>query len=132
MQFSIALSASGLLRHQSLIQGFNNYSMAGVVVRDTNLGRVSLTGSGRTSVAYEPGMGELKDIAKGAEVLGNMWFTLGAKGVNITHREISIVENQADIPLLMEKIISDPKNLLIEYAHPDEVIGYGRDLPIRL
>ena len=46
MQFSIALSASGLSRHQSLIQRFNNYSMAGVVVRDANLGRVSLTDFG--------------------------------------------------------------------------------------
>ena len=77
--------------------------MAGVVVRDANLGRVSLTASGRTSVAYEPGVNELKAIAKGAEVLGNMWFNLGAKRIIVPHREISIVESQADIPLLMEK-----------------------------
>ena len=127
MQFSIALSASGLSRHQSLIQRFNNYSMAGVVVRDANLGRVSLTASGRTSVAYEPGVNELKAIAKGAEVLSSMWFNLGAKRIIVPHREISIVESQADIPLLMEKIISDPKNLLIGSAHPQSGNRIGKD-----
>ena len=101
--------------------------MAGVVVRDTNLGRVSLTVSGRTSVAYEPGVNELKAIAKGAEVLGNMWFNLGAKRIIVPHREISIVESQADIPLLTEKIISDPKNLLIGSAHPQSGNRIGRE-----
>ena len=61
--------------------------MAGVVVRDANLGRVSLTASGRASVAYEPGVNELKAIAKGVEVLGSMWFNLGAKRIIVPHRE---------------------------------------------
>ena len=127
MQFSIALSASGIIKHRSLIQRFNNYSMAGVVVRDGNLGRVSLTGSGRTNVSYEPGLRELKAIAKGAEVLGKMWFKLGAKRIIVPHREISIIENEADLPLLLEKVITDPKNLLIGSAHPQSGNRIGRE-----
>lgn len=118
MQFSIALSASGIIQHRSLIQRFNNYSMAGIVVRDTNLGRISLTATGRTSVAYELAEKELKALAKGAEVLGKMWFKLGAKRIIVPHRQMSIINSEADISSLMEKITTDPKNLLIGSAHP--------------
>ena len=53
-QFSIALSASGIGEHRRLIERFNNYAMAGIVVRDDNIGRVALTSTGRASVTYEP------------------------------------------------------------------------------
>ena len=55
--------------------------MAGIVVRDDNVGRVALTNTGRASVRYEPSQKELKAIAKGVEVVAKMWFALGAKRV---------------------------------------------------
>lgn len=117
-QFSIALSGSGILQHSSLIQRFNNYTMAGIVVRDGNIGTVSLTSTGRASVTYEPGMNELKALAKGAEMLAKMWFTLGANKVIIPHRGISSIEREEDIPKIVAGIINDPKNLLLGSAHP--------------
>ena len=118
LQFSIALSASGISEHRRLIERFNNYAMAGIVVRDDNVGRVALTTTGRASVTYEPGEKELKILAKGVEVLGKMWFALGARRIIISHRSMSIVENEADISKLVDKILSDPKNLLLGSAHP--------------
>ena len=53
--------------------------MAGIVVRDDNVGRVALTNTGRASVQYEPSQKELKAIAKGVEVVAKMWFALGAQ-----------------------------------------------------
>ena len=117
-QFSIALSGSGIWEHRRLIQRFNNYSMAGIVVRDGNLGNVSLTTTERASVRYEPGIKELKALAKGTEILANMWFALGATKVIIPHRGLSSISVKDDIPKLMEKIINDPKNLLLGSAHP--------------
>jgi choline dehydrogenase-like flavoprotein len=117
-QFSIALSASGISEHRRLIERFNNYAMAGIVVRDDNVGRVSLTSTGRASVTYEPGEKELKILAKGVEVLGKMWFALGATRIIISHRSTSIVDNEADIPKLIDNILDDPKNLLLGSAHP--------------
>ena len=70
LQFSIALSAGGAVEHRNLIQRYNNYAMAGIVVRDDNVGRVALTNTGRASVRYEPSQKELKAIAKGVEVSG--------------------------------------------------------------
>jgi choline dehydrogenase-like flavoprotein len=118
LQFSIALSASGISEHRRLIERFNNYAMAGIVVRDDNVGKVSLSSTGRASVTYEPGEKELKILAKGVEVLGKMWFALGATRIIISHRSTSIVDNEADIPKLIENILNDPKNLLLGSAHP--------------
>ncbi|MGB8035403.1 MAG: GMC family oxidoreductase N-terminal domain-containing protein, partial [Nitrososphaeraceae archaeon] len=92
-QFSIALSASGISEHRRLIERFNNYAMAGIVVRDDNIGRVALTSTGRASVTYEPGEKEVRILAKGVEVLGKMWFALGAKKIIISHRGMSSIEH---------------------------------------
>jgi choline dehydrogenase-like flavoprotein len=118
LQFSIALSGSGISEHRRLIKRFNNYAMAGIVVRDDNIGRMSLTSTGRSSITYEPGEKELKILAKGVEVLGKMWFALGARRIIISHRKMSIIENESDISKLMDNILNDPKNLLLGSAHP--------------
>lgn len=117
-QFSIALSGSGIWEHRHLIQRFNNYSMAGIVVRDDNLGTVTLTSTERASVNYEPGIKELKALAKGTEILANMWFALGAKKVIVPHRGLSSISSIEEIPQLVDKIITDSKNLLLGSAHP--------------
>ena len=126
-QFSIALSASSITEHRTLIERFNNYAMAGIVVRDRNIGTVSLTSTGRASVSYEAGENELKILAKGVEVLGKMWFRLGARRIIIPHRNLSMVDNEVDIPKLVDKILHDPKNLLLGSAHPQSGNRIGTD-----
>jgi choline dehydrogenase-like flavoprotein len=125
-QFSIALSGSGIMQHRTLIQRFNNYAMAGIVVRDRNLGKVSLTSTGRASVSYEPGENELKALAKGAEILGKMWFDLGAKKIIIPHRGFSIIDKEEDISKMVDIITNDPKNLLLGSAHPQSGNKIGK------
>jgi len=125
-QFSIALSGSGIWEHRRLIERFNNYSMAGIVVRDGNLGKVSLTSTGRASVTYEPGSNELKALAKGTEILAKMWFTLGAKKIIVPHRALSMIDREEDIPKIMDNIINDPKNLLLGSAHPQSGNKIGK------
>jgi choline dehydrogenase-like flavoprotein len=126
-QFSIALSGSGINQHRRLIERFNNYAMAGIVVRDDNIGRVALTSTGRASVTYNPREKELKILAKGVEVLGKMWFALGASRIIISHRSMSIIENEADLPKLIDKILNDPNNLLLGSAHPQSGNKIGAD-----
>ena len=126
LQFSIALSAGGAVEHRSLIQRFNNYAMAGIVVRDGNIGRVALTNTGRASVSYEPSLKELKAIAKGVEVLAKMWFAVGAKRIINSHRSMPIVDNEEDLSKLLKKIVEDPKNLLLGSAHPQSGNRIGK------
>ena len=92
--------------------------MAGIVVRDDNMGRVALTNTGRASVSYEPSQKEVKAIAKGVEVLAKMWFALGAKRIINSHRGMPIVANEEELSKLLKKIVEDPKNLLLGSAHP--------------
>ena len=127
LQFSIAISASGIGQHRMLIERLNNYSMAGIVVRDGNNGRVALTVTGRASVTYELTKKELKIVAKGTEVLGKMWFRLGARKIVIPHRRLSIIEKEQDIPKFVAEILNDPKNLLVGSAHPQSGNRIGTD-----
>lgn len=127
LQFSIGLSAADITMHQRLIQRYNNYAMAGVVVRDQNPGQVSITSTGRASVAYKLGENELLALAKGAEILTKMWFALGAKKVLVQHKALNIIENEDQIPLLNEKIMKDPNNLLLGSAHAQSGNRIGSD-----
>ena len=47
-----------------------------------------------------------------------MWFRLGARRIIIPHRGLSMIEKEDDISKLVEKIMLDPKNLLLGSAHP--------------
>jgi choline dehydrogenase-like flavoprotein len=128
LQFSIALSARGSVpEYRRLIKRFNNYAMAGIVVRDDNIGKVSLTTTNRASISYEPGKKELISLANGVKVLGKMWFALGARRIIIPHRITNIIENETDIPTLVDRIINDSKNLLLGSAHPQSGNKIGTD-----
>lgn len=117
LEFSMGIPA-GPSEHRKLLQRYNNYAMAGILVRDDNNGRVSLTQTGRASVAYELGEKELKTVAKGMEILGKMWFALDARRIITSHRNMMIVEKETDIQKLKDAILTDPKNLLLASAHP--------------
>jgi choline dehydrogenase-like flavoprotein len=127
LQFSIALTASGPKLHNELISRINSYAMDGIVVRDNNLSQVYFTNTGRLSVQYEPGLKELKALTKGIEVLGKMWFALGANKIIGPYKRLSIIESEEDIPKLVEKILQEPKNLLIGSAHPQSGNKIGMD-----
>jgi choline dehydrogenase-like flavoprotein len=127
LQFSIALSASGIQEHQKLIKRFNNYAMAGIVVRDNNIGQVNITNTNRARVIYEPRLKELNALAKGVEVLGKMWFSLGANKIIVPYRGMSIIEREEDIPKITNKIINEPENLFMGSAHPQSGNKIGQD-----
>lgn len=127
LQFSIAISAGGLSEYRRLIERFNYYTMAGIVVRDDNIGKISLTSAGRANVSYEPGEKELKIIAKGVEVLAKMWFALGARKVVISHRAMSTIQSEQEIPKLVKQILDNPKDLFLGSAHPQSGNRIGID-----
>ena len=92
--------------------------MAGVLVRDDNNGRLSLTPTNRASLTYRIGEKESKILAKGVEILANMWFKLGAKQIICSHRKMPLIKHEDQIKDLKEMILSDPSNLLLGATHP--------------
>ena len=118
LQFSIGLAAGDIAQHRDLMLRYNNYAMAGIVVRDENNGQLTTTLSGRTSLSYKLGQAEAKSLAKGVEILSKIWFALGAKKVIIQHRAMNILNSEGQIPVIVEKIIQEPDGLLLGSAHP--------------
>lgn len=117
LQFSMALPGD-VIQHRQLLERFNHYAMAGILVRDGNNGRVSLTPTGRANVTYKFAQKDLKTIAKGVEVLSKMWFKLNAKRVIVSHRKKTILYREEEIPEVCDLIVRDPDNLLLGSAHP--------------
>lgn len=117
LQFSMAIPGDPI-EHNRLLGRFNNYAMAGILIRDDNSGRVSLTPTGRASLRYKLSKKDLKTISHGIEVLAKMWFKMNAKKVIVSHRKKTILHSESEIPELLEKILNDPDNLLLGSAHP--------------
>src|SRR2546425_158343 len=126
LQFSMALPTN-LIQHEELLHRFNNYSMAGILVRDGNNGRFALTPTGGDSLTYSLGQKELKIIAKGVEILAKMWFKLGAKRVVNSHRDKMILQDESELEELKEKILESPQNLLLGSAHPQSGNKIGKN-----
>jgi hypothetical protein len=126
MQFAMALPGDPEV-HRALLQRFNHYAMAGVLVRDGNNGRVSLTQGGRASVRYKLGPKEVEVIAKGMELLARMWFALGARRLVTSHRDMPIVNNEAEMPRLLQLVRARPDRLVLGSAHPQSGNRMGRD-----
>ena len=55
-------------------------------------------------------------LAKGVEVLGKDVVCTWSKENNHSHRSLSIIDNEDDIPKLVDKILHDPKNLLFRFG----------------
>ena len=116
-QFSMGV-ATDPATHSEILRKYNNYAMAGILVRDDNNGRLALTPNGTTSLKYSIGPKEVKVIAKGFEVVARMWFDLGAKRVIAAHSDKMILNDKSQIQELVDKVLEAPQNLVLASAHP--------------
>lgn len=126
LQFSIALPGN-IIEHNRLLQRFNHYAMAGILVRDEASGLVTLTSTNRASLRYSLSKKDIKTIANGVEVLSKMWFRMGAKRVIISHRNKSVLNSEDEISEAIRKVINEPDNLLLGSAHPQSGNKIGKD-----
>lgn len=126
LQFSMALPTD-FIQHTELMQRFNNYTMAGILVRDGNNGRVSITPTGNDSFSYSLGQKELRIIAKGVEILAKIWFKLGAKRIITSHRNKMILKDESDLEELKNSIMNNPQGLILGSAHPQSGNKIGVD-----
>ena len=126
LQFSMALPGN-VFEHSELLRRFNHLTMAGILIRDDNNGRVSLTTTNRASLRYNLSKKDLQTFANGVEVLAKLWFKLKAKRVIVSHRDQTILNDESEIGQIKEKIINDPDNLLLGSAHPQSGNKIGKD-----
>ena len=126
LQFSILISVAGDLQDE-LMTRYDNYGMAGVLIRDGSNGSISVSDQGQPKVMYSLGQFEANDIARGIETIGKMWFRLGATRLISSHLDKVIVNDEDDLDTLVKLIQSNPAGLMLGSAHPQGGNKMGSD-----
>ena len=126
-QMALAIPSFGL-DHARLMAEFNNYALAGIMVRDEPVGKIVKTFSDNPKVLYELSSATLSDMARGMSLLARMWFEIGADYVISSHADVPEIRNKQDIPRLEKAITENPDGLRVGSAHPQGGNKIGNDL----
>lgn len=126
--FQMALAIPGFgLDHARLMSEFNNYALAGIMVRDDPVGRIEKTFGDNPKVLYELTNDTLNDMARGMAILARMWFEVGADYVISSHSDVPEIRSKQDIPRLEKAIKDNPDGLRVGSAHPQGGNRMGDD-----
>ena len=116
-QMALAIPSFGI-DHAKMMERLNNYTMAGIMTRDEPVGTVTISYNGHPKVIYNLAPKTIDDMARGMAILAKMWFSIGAKSVITSHRDMPEVRTKADIPVLKDAVRNNPDGLMIGSAHP--------------
>jgi choline dehydrogenase-like flavoprotein len=116
-QMALAIPSFGI-DHAQMMERFNNYTMAGIMTRDEPVGIVTISYNGNPKVVYNLAPKTIDDMARGMAILAKMWFSIGAKSVITSHRDMPELRTKADIPMLKDAVRNNPDGLMIGSAHP--------------
>ena len=116
-QMALAIPTLGS-DHNRMMQNYNRYTMAGILSRDESVGKVVISYSGNPKVIYNLSDQTIEDMARGMGILAKMWFSIGAKSVITSHRDVPEIGTKADIPKLRDAVRENPNNLMLGSAHP--------------
>ncbi|MGI0034041.1 MAG: GMC family oxidoreductase N-terminal domain-containing protein [Nitrososphaeraceae archaeon] len=116
-QMALAIPTLGT-DHKRMMQNYNRYTMAGVLIRDDSVGKVLISYNGNPKVVYNLSEQTIDDMARGMAILARMWFSIGAKSVITSHRDVPEIGTKADIPKLKDAVRENPDNLMLGSAHP--------------
>ena len=126
--FQMALAIPGFgVDHTRLMKEFNNYALAGIMVRDDSVGRILKTYGDNPKVEYELTRDSINDMARGMSILANMWFDVGADYVVSSHGDVPEILHRQDIPKLERAIRDNPDGLRVGSAHPQGGNKMGDD-----
>jgi choline dehydrogenase-like flavoprotein len=125
-QMALAIPSFGL-DHSKMMRNYNHYTMAGIMTRDEPVGKVLLSYNGNPKVVYNISDQTINDMARGMGILSRMWFSIGAKAVITSHRDIYEIGTKADIPKLKDLVRSNADGLMLGSAHPQGGNRMGED-----
>src|SRR6187431_6439 len=116
-QMALAIPTLGF-DHKRMMEKYNRYTMAGVLSRDESVGKVLISYNGNPKVIYNLSDQTIEDMARGMGILARMWFSVGAKYVITSHRDVPEIATKADVPKLKDAVRENPNNLMLGSAHP--------------
>lgn len=129
-QFSMSLPVlfpvpSG--QHEELMKRYHHYAMAAPLVRDGSNGTITVADSGSPRVAYDLSAQDAETIATAVEKIATMWFKVGASRLVTSFTGQPLVNDESEIPGLVQAIKDDPKGLIMVSAHPQGGNKMGSD-----
>ena len=113
--------------HLAMMREYNNLSLAGVMIRDEPVGRVSKTFGDNPKIDYEISDSTLRDMVRGMSILAKLWFGIGADYVISPHMDIPKIENEDDLLRLEKAVLEKPARLRLGSAHPQGGNRMGAD-----
>jgi len=90
--------------HARMMENYNRYTMAGILSRDESVGNIVISYNGNHKVIYNLSDQTIEDMARGMGILARMWFSIGAKSVITSHRDVPEMRTKSDIPKLKEAV----------------------------
>ena len=125
-QMALAIPNFGL-DHARLMAEYNNYALAGIMVRDDSVGKIIKTFGDNPKVLYELTDDTIDDMARGMAILARMWFEAGADYVISSHSDVPEIRSEQEIPRLEKAIHDNPDGLRVGSAHPQGGNKIGDD-----
>jgi hypothetical protein len=116
-QMAVAIP-SFATEHLTMMREYNNLSLAGIMIRDESVGKVSKTFGDNPKIDYDISDNTLRDMARGVSILAKLWFGIGADYVISPHVDIPKIENENDILRLEKAVLERPDGLRLGSAHP--------------
>ena len=116
-QMAVAIP-SFATEHLLMMREYNKLSLAGVMIRDEPVGKVSKTFGDNPKVDYKISDNTLKDMARGMSILAKLWFGIGADYVISPHVDIPKIQSENDILKLEKAVLERPDGLRLGSAHP--------------
>jgi choline dehydrogenase-like flavoprotein len=119
--------------HKEMMMKLNYYGAAGILIRDTPKGSVSVNPSGEPVIHYGLGPHDRKNLSNGIRKLVEIFFAEGALRVIVTHRTSTIItqEEYARDPDLLKKLIlpdnCGQEHLYMGAVHPQGGNRMGQD-----
>jgi len=128
-QFSLQLPWE---THEDLMEKFQHYAMAGVMIRDESNGNITLSEKGNPKIHYELGDNEIEDLTDGIRKLAELFFDAKAETVLTGYGgENKQLGNRDQIDDLINSIKNDHANknldLKLGSAHPQGGNRMGDD-----
>ena len=117
--------------HENLMNDFQHYAMAGVMVRDESIGNITLNERGNPVIHYELGDSEIKDMTDGIRELSELFFDAKAEKVLTGNQEKSQLTSPDEIDGLIDTIMNGYKDKSLDLkmgsAHPQGGNRMGGD-----
>jgi choline dehydrogenase-like flavoprotein len=120
-------------KHQNLMKRIDNYAAAGILIRDTPKGTITLNMSKEPVIQYELDEYDKKNLSAGIQKLSEIYLKKGAQRIIMTRRTDPIItkEEYEKDPKVLEIMIS-PENLgaeqlIVGAVHPQGGNRMGED-----